>query len=144
MYIKANSDQYCIFMCLNTDARFLRYFFLSSFFFLFLTHVTSLNEMLVIKLTVTSFYSCFTFVIFYTFVCRKIALVANVICLWKPTLNKVSCILYLVSCIINTLNSGRVNPSPAVCIRSFNHIPQSKSMHIMPRGHIENDPSTSS
>ena len=45
----------------------------------------------------TSFYSCFTFVIFYTLVCRKIALVANVICLWKPTLNKVSCILYLVS-----------------------------------------------
>ena len=44
--------------------------------------------------TVTSFYSCFTFIIFYTLVCRKIALVANVICLWKPTLNKVSCILY--------------------------------------------------
>ena len=34
-------------------------------------------------------------------------------------------------------------PSPAVCIRSFNRIPQSKSMHIMPRGHIETDPSTS-
>ena len=32
-------------------------------------------------------------------VCRKIALVANVICLWKPTLNKVSCI-FLVSCIL--------------------------------------------
>ena len=29
---------------------------------------------------------------------------------------------------MNTLN----NPSPAVCIRSFNRIPQSKSMHIMP------------
>ena len=35
------------------------------------------------------FYICY----FYTLVCRKIALVANVICLWKPTLNKVSCIL---------------------------------------------------
>ena len=35
-------------------------------------------------------------------------------------------------------------PSPAVCIRSFNRIPQSKSMHIMPRGHIETDPPTSS
>ena len=44
----------------------------------------------------TSFNSCFTFVIFYTLVCRKIALVANVICLWKPTLNIFSCILYLV------------------------------------------------
>ena len=45
---------------------------------------------------------------------------------------------------MNTLNSDRVNPSPAVCIRSFNRIPQSKSMHIMPRGHIETDPSISS
>ena len=34
--------------------------------------------------------------------------------------------------------------SPAVCKWSFNRIPQSKSMHIMPRGHIETDPSTSS
>ena len=32
----------------------------------------------------------------------------------------------------------------AVCIRSFNRIPQSKSIHIMSRGHIETDPSTSS
>ena len=46
--------------------------------------------------------------------------------------------------LINTLNSGRVNPSPAVCIKSFNHIPQSKSMHIRHRGHIETDLSTSS
>ena len=37
-----------------------------------------------------------------------------------------------------------LTPSPAVCIRSYNCIPQSKSMHIMPRGHIETDPSTSS
>ena len=37
-----------------------------------------------------------------------------------------------------------LTPSPAVCIRSFNRIPQWKSMHIMPRGHIETDPSTSS
>ena len=36
--------------------------------------------------------------------------------------------------LMNTLNSGRVNPYIAVCIRSFNRIPQSKSMHIMPRG----------
>ena len=43
---------------------------------------------------------------------------------------------------MNTLNNGRVNPSPAVCIKSFNRIPQSKTMHIMPRGHIETDPST--
>ena len=46
--------------------------------------------------------------------------------------------------LMNTMNNGRVNPSPAVCIRSFNRIPQSKSMHIMPRRHIETDPSTSS
>ena len=45
---------------------------------------------------------------------------------------------------MNTLNNGRVNPSAAVCIRSFNRSPQSKSMHIMSRGHIETDPSTSS
>ena len=45
---------------------------------------------------------------------------------------------------MNTLNYGRVNPSPAVCSRSFNRIPQSKSMHIMPRGHIETDPPTCS
>ena len=37
-----------------------------------------------------------------------------------------------------------LTPSPAVCIKSFNRIPQSKTMHIMPRGHIETDPSTSS
>ena len=30
------------------------------------------------------------------FFVRKKALVANVICLWKPTLNKVSCILYTI------------------------------------------------
>ena len=35
-----------------------------------------------------------------------------------------------------------LTPSPAVCIKSFNRIPQSKTMHIMPRGHIETDPST--
>ena len=35
-----------------------------------------------------------------------------------------------------------LTPSPAVCIRSFNRIPQSKSMYIMPRGHIETDPAT--
>ena len=37
--------------------------------------------------------------------------------------------------LINTLNSGRVNLRP-------NRIPQSKSMHIMPRRHIVTDPST--
>ena len=36
------------------------------------------------------FYFCY----FYTLLCQKIAPVANAICLWKPTLNKVSCILY--------------------------------------------------
>ena len=41
--------------------------------------------------------------------------------------------------LMNTLNNCRVNPLP----RSFNRIPQSKSMHIMPRGYIETDPSTS-
>ena len=34
---------------------------------------------------------------FYTLVCREIASVADVICSWKPTLNKVSCILHIVS-----------------------------------------------
>ena len=46
--------------------------------------------------------------------------------------------------LMNTLNNGRVNPSQAVCIKSFNRIPPSKTMHIMPRGHIETGPSTSS
>ena len=45
--------------------------------------------------------------------------------------------------LMNTLINCRVTPSPAVCIRSFNRIPQSKPMHIMTRGHIETDPSTS-
>ena len=45
--------------------------------------------------------------------------------------------------LMNTLNIVELIPSPAVCIRSFNRIPQSKSMHIMPRGHIETNPSTS-
>ena len=35
--------------------------------------------------------------------------------------------------LMNTLNSGIVNP---------NRIPQSKSMHIMPRRHIVTDPSS--
>ena len=46
--------------------------------------------------------------------------------------------------LMNTLNSGRVNHLPSSMYRQYNHIPQSKSMHIMPRGHIETDPSTSS
>ena len=37
-----------------------------------------------------------------------------------------------------------LTPSPAVCIKSFNRFPQSKTMYIVPRGHIETDPSTSS
>ena len=37
-----------------------------------------------------------------------------------------------------------LTPSPAVCVKSFNRIPQSKTMHIMPRGHIESDLSASS
>ena len=44
--------------------------------------------------------------------------------------------------IMNTLNSGRINPLPSSMYRSYNRIPQSKSMHIMPRGHIVTDPST--
>ena len=46
--------------------------------------------------------------------------------------------------LMNTLNSDRVNPLPSSMYRSYNRIPQSKSMHIMPMGHIETDPSTSS
>ena len=38
------------------------------------------------------YYICY----FYTLVCPKIALEANDTCLWKPTLNKVSCILHLL------------------------------------------------
>ena len=45
--------------------------------------------------------------------------------------------------LMNTLNNCRVNPLPTVCFRSFNRISQSKSMHMMPRGHIETDTSTS-
>ena len=44
--------------------------------------------------------------------------------------------------IMNTLNSGRINTLPSSMYRSYNCIPQSKSMHIMPRGHIVTDPST--
>ena len=61
----------------------------------------------------SSFYSRFTFVIFYTLVCRKIALVANVICLWKPTLNKVSCILYSPGP-VNGGNNGGNTCSPYI------------------------------
>ena len=45
---------------------------------------------------------------------------------------------------MNTLSSGIDYPLPAVCIRSFDRIPQSQSMHIMPRGNIETNPSTTS
>ena len=45
---------------------------------------------------------------------------------------------------MNTRIMVELTPSPAVCIKSFNHISQSKTMHIMPRGHIETEPSTSS
>ena len=44
--------------------------------------------------------------------------------------------------LMNTLDSGRINPLPSSMYRSFNRIPQSKSMHIMPRGHIVTDPYT--
>ena len=44
--------------------------------------------------------------------------------------------------LMNTLNNGRVNPLPNSVYRSYNRIPQSKSMHIMPGGHIETDPSS--
>ena len=50
--------------------------------------------------------------------------------------------------LMNTLNSGIVNPLPSSMFRSYKRIPQSKSykreMHIMLRGHIETDPFTSS
>ena len=46
--------------------------------------------------------------------------------------------------LMNTLNSGRVKSLPSSMNRSYNRIPQFKSMHIMPRWHIETDPSTSS
>ena len=36
-----------------------------------------------------------------------------------------------------------LTPSHAVSIKSFNRIPQSKTMHIIPRGHTETDPSIS-
>ena len=55
------------------------------------------------------------------------------------------CAYFSKTLLMNTLNNDRVSPlsnPPAVCIKSFNHIPQSKTMHIMPRGHIETDPST--
>ena len=45
--------------------------------------------------------------------------------------------IFQLTLLINTLNICRV------CIRLFNRNPQSKSMHIMPRGHIETDPTTS-
>ena len=45
--------------------------------------------------------------------------------------------------LMNTLNSGRVNPLPRSMYRSYNRIRQWRSMHIMPSGHIEADQSTS-
>ena len=45
--------------------------------------------------------------------------------------------------LMNTLNSGRVNHLPSNMYRSYSRISQSESMYIMPRGHIETDPSTS-
>ena len=44
--------------------------------------------------------------------------------------------------LMTTLNSGRINLFPSSMYRSYNRIPQSKSMHIMPRGHIVTDQST--
>ena len=46
------------------------------------------------------------------------------------------------SLLMTTLNSGSVDSLPSSVYRSYNRIPQSKSMHIMPRGHIVTDPST--
>ena len=43
---------------------------------------------------------------------------------------------------MNTLNSGKINPLPSSMHRSYNRIPQSKSIHIMPREHIVADPYT--
>ena len=43
---------------------------------------------------------------------------------------------------MNTLNRGRVNSLPSSMYRPYNRIPQLKSVHIMPRGHTETDPST--
>ena len=47
--------------------------------------------------------------------------------------------------LMNTLNSDRINPLPSsTTYMSYNRLAQSKSMHIVPRGHIETDSSTSS
>ena len=43
--------------------------------------------------------------------------------------------------LMNTLTSCRINPLLSSMYRSYSRIPQSKSMHIMPRGHIVADPS---
>ena len=43
---------------------------------------------------------------------------------------------------MGTLTSGRFDSLHSSMYRSYNRIPQSKSMHIMPRGHMETDPST--
>ena len=45
--------------------------------------------------------------------------------------------------LMKTLNNCTVNPLPSSMNKFIQRIPQSKSMHIMPRGHIETDPSTS-
>ena len=42
--------------------------------------------------------------------------------------------------LMNTLDSGRINPLSSSMYRSYNRIPQSKSMHIMPMGHIVTGP----
>ena len=42
---------------------------------------------------------------------------------------------------MSTLTSGGVDSLPSSMYRLYNRIPQSKLMHIMPRGHMETDPS---
>ena len=56
---------------------------------------------------------------------RKIALVANVICLWKPTLNKVSCILYLVRMLFEPWFAHPLTES-SISPRLYENQPESK------------------
>ena len=51
---------------------------------------------------------------------------------------------YSKTLLMYTLNNDRDNPLPCSMYLVIQLIPQPKSMHIMPRGHIETDPSTSS
>ena len=84
------------------------------------------------------------FSVYYVFQALSIFVLVNDLYIGDPLeANKTQEICYSSKTLLmNTLSSGRINPLPSSMYRSYNRIPQSKGMHIMPRGHIVTDPST--